>query len=163
MQYFSAALFHCELFIKDNIKLQILEKMKKLILLFCLFCVACSTKDEPILKETPTSYQIKNTMPFSGTTGAYWGDLWEVQVFHFNDKSEIVSTSNIGVITHEHEITPTIVTNDVVMVRISFFLADPRIEPKAIRKYDIIRHYLIKGQNNKIDISTTTLVTNSLY
>lgn len=141
--------------------------MKTKLLLFGIILLAAASCKK---SDKSTTYQITNNMTketVSDLEPLLNGSLYEVIVFEFNDKDEVVKQENISKIESGGGKSEIIeVTPDVVKVKVSF-----KMLPKEsayynlsnnVRKYVKAYSYLPSEQNTNISIDGNTMVSSSM-
>lgn len=140
--------------------------MRNLIfIVFCLFITySCSKEDQP----EPTTYQILNAWEKTTSEVEYLdGSIYEVVVFCYNDKDEIIREDNFAVVNSgggRSEKKP--VTENIVKVKVSFKFLPPQSPlydlSSNVRKYLVTINYLTPGTNNEIVITENTMIKNTI-
>jgi len=127
--------------------------------------LSCEKEEIP----DPTTYQVKNLNEKNITVIDPYlnGSLYDVVVFCFNEKGDIVRQDNFDKIEADGGITnKTEVTDDIVKVKVSFKFIPKESQyynlSSNVRKYLVVYNYLDRSTNTEIIIDGNAMVKNTI-
>ena len=139
--------------------------MRNILFFAVLLLLAGCTKEERI---NLTTYQVKNDCTTINSGFEYLdGSLWEVVVFCYNDKDEIVRQDNPAPISTAGGISPMKeVTKDIVKVKVSFKSLPPQSPyyelDSNIRRYVVTTFYLVEEENTVIVVDDNSMMSGNI-
>jgi len=140
-------------------------KTKLLLLPISILIFAFSSCSKEV--ESVTTYQILNTCSTTTPMEYLDGSLYEVIVFCYNAKDEIIRTDNLEPIDAGGGLSKKVtVTNEIVKVKVSYKMLPPESIysdlSSNVRMYVVNVFYIEKGKNTTITVQNMTMVKNTI-